>query len=164
MDILKYKQQIFLERPVGDRAHGLSEATLRIPVDHENVRGALHRAFSRLFAIYGSHGYFDVTVTANVILQGRSNERFSVFYGQDYSNVSRNLTFGNPMIIRRLGQVGQLPTQFAQQDFENVFFANFEDTDVRVHSVISFVYLIRRYMRNYERMRTTWRRGFQTLY
>jgi hypothetical protein len=149
---------------VGDRAHGLSEATLRIPENYTNFRGALHRAFSRLFAIYGGRGYFDVTVTANVILEGNRDGRFSVFYGQDYSNVSRNLTFGAPVEIRRLAQVGQLPTTFFLEDFEDVFFANFEETSVAIHSIISYVYIIRRYMSNYEEQRTIWRGSFQTLF
>jgi hypothetical protein len=155
---------LFIERPVGDRAHGLSEATLRIPAGHDNFLEPLFRAFTRLFAIYGNRGYFDVSVTANVVLEGRNEDTYSVFYGQDYSNVSREFAFDGPITIRRLAQVGQLPTQFALQDFEHVFFGNFEDTSVTVHSIICYVYLIRRYMSNYEQQRTTGDRKMQTLF
>jgi hypothetical protein len=54
---------------IGDGSQGLSEATLRIPVDYADYKGELLRAFGTLFPLYG-RGYFFMLVTANMILEG----------------------------------------------------------------------------------------------
>jgi hypothetical protein len=141
------------DRRVGDGSRGLSEATLRIPVDHADYKGELLRAFGTLFPLYG-RGYFFVSVTANVVLEGLDG-RWSVFFGQDHSVVPRDFSVSGGYVIRRLGQVPGLPTSFDPGDFGHIFSRNFESTAVTVHSVICFVYVIRRYLRNFDAQQTT---------
>lgn len=111
----------------------------------------LRNGFLTLFNLYGP-GYFDVSVTANVVLQSNLDHRFSVFYGQDFSD--RSYDFGAPQVVRNLGDVADIPTDFNVDDFEGVFFANFENTEVSVHSIINIVFIITRYLDNFERNKT----------
>jgi hypothetical protein len=121
----------------------------------------LRQAFIRLYDIFGA-GYFEVSVTANVVLEGTRNGQFAVFYGQDFGD--GDYSFAPDTVVRNLGQVGNLPINFTAQDFGRVFAANHEATDVSVHSIISIVYLIRRHLDNYERDRTGLGQTLQRLY
>ena len=80
------------------------------------------------------------------------DQRFSVFYGQSFSDFE--YTLGAPEVIRHLGDVSAIRTDFDIHDFSDVFFANFEHTQVRVVSIINIVFLITRYLQNFERDQT----------
>ena len=112
----------------------------------------LRDAFVSLFSLYPEVAYFDLTTTANVVLQSHVNQRYSVFYGQDFAD--NDFTFGAPETIRNLGDVANINTNFDVSDFETVFFGNFENTEVSVHSIISIVFIITRYMDNFEQDKT----------
>jgi hypothetical protein len=150
---------------VGTRQRGLSETTVRVPLGHENIPGILWRAFTKLFKKYGAHGKgFDVVVTANAVLHGNEEGgRYRMFFGQDYGEV-RELTFAAPMTVRHMSQVTGLRTDYDQEDFERVFFRNFEDSDVTVEEGVSVVYIICRLMRDYMAERTTLQPQFNRLF
>jgi hypothetical protein len=94
--------------------------------------------------------FFDVTVTANAVLRGTANGRYSLFYGQDYGRRGDFTIGGVAREVRVLADVEQLPIDFDVGDFEDVFFANFENSAVSVHSLVNVVYIIRRYLPNFE--------------
>ena len=146
-----------LERPIVSYDSGIATATLRVrDGGNPDYTEHLRDAFIALFALYGANSYFDVNVVANVVLQGNTNQRYSVFYGQDYGN--RDFSLSDPEVVRNLGDVGNLRTDYTANDFENVFYANFDDTDVTVHSVINLVWVITKYLDNFERDKTVGQR------
>jgi hypothetical protein len=57
----------------------------------------------------------------------------------------------DPEVVRNLGDVANLQTDFTADQFEEIFFANFGETDVSVHSLISVVYVITRFLDNFVR-------------
>jgi hypothetical protein len=64
---------------------GLATATLRVrDQGNPDYQAFLRDAFVELFSLYGP-GYFNVSVTANVILQSTVNQRYSAFFGQGKS-------------------------------------------------------------------------------
>jgi hypothetical protein len=133
----------------------LAEATLRLPFAHGDYRGELLKAFKLLFALYGD-GVFDVVTTANVVLVGTEKETYRVFYGQDFGKESNNRSFAlNNVVhhVKDLSDATRLRTSFNQSHFEKMFFGNFEDSDVRVHSMINVVYIIRRFLGDYANQR-----------
>jgi hypothetical protein len=154
----------FLERLVSGRNEGLAEATLRLPADHGNHEAALFDALEELYEIYGP-GYFDVTVTANAILQSNRDRRFGIFYGQDFGADGRGNLFsmGPAESVSDLSEVSGLSTRWDQGDFEDMFFRTFTDTDTSVHSLVNFVYLIRRHLGDFEAQMVVGS-TFQTLY
>jgi hypothetical protein len=54
------------------------------------------------------------------VLQGIRDDRYSVFYGQDFGG--RDYTMGQPEVIRSLGDVSNIQTNFSLNHFENIFF------------------------------------------
>ena len=70
------------ERPLVNLGSGLATATLRVrDQGNPDYQAFLRDAFVELFSLYGP-GYFNVSVTANVILQSNLNHRYSAFFGQ----------------------------------------------------------------------------------
>jgi hypothetical protein len=140
------------DRPIYQQAAGLSEATLRIRETESDYRSHLRRCFLTLFDVHAgtSAVIFDVTVTANAVLQGRSNGRYSMFYGQDYGRRGDFTIGGAAREVHSLADVDSLPVDFDISDFEDVFFSNFDNSDVSVHSLVNIVYIVRRYLVNFE--------------
>jgi hypothetical protein len=140
------------------------EAVLRVPIDHPNYTEALFEAFGKLHEIYGN-GKFEVCVTANAILRGDENGRYSIFYGQDFSQdevgVLYNMTA--PVRVRDLSEVPEIRTDFEIQDFKNIFFANRANTKVSVHALVNIIYIIRKKMTDYDEEATIGP-NYQTLY
>jgi len=62
-----------------------------------------------------------------------------------------------PETVRSLGDIALLRTDFNADDFAEIFFGTFDNTDVSVHSLVSVVYIINRYLGNYERDQTVGR-------
>lgn len=60
-------------------------------------------------------------------------------------------------MVRNLGDVANLRSAFSVDDFAEVFFATFDNTDVSVHSIISIVWIINRYLGDYDRDQTVGR-------
>lgn len=142
-----------LERPIDNYESGIATATLRVrDSDNPQFQEHLRDTFVTLFDLYGP-GYFDLSVTANVVLQSHVDQRFSVFYGQDFAD--RSFSFGRVETIRNLGDVAGIDCDFDLNDFEDVFFRNFENTEVSILKIVSVVFLITRYLDNFERDKTS---------
>ena len=114
--------------------------TLRVRPEDPDIMGHLRRTFSTLFELYG--GPFDVKTTANAVLQSttRNNPRFSVFYGQSFG--SSEYAMAASATINRYSDVANLKTDFDLEDFAVLFSGNHDRSEVAIHSIISFVYII----------------------
>ena len=126
---------------------GIAVATLRIRENDPDIEGHLRRGFLSLFEIYGA-GKFYVTVTANAVLRGHLDGRFSVFMGQDFGNRPRDYGMTDVRVVSGLADVTDLQTDFGVEDFAEAFLGNHADTSVSVHSLVSVVYLITRILDN----------------
>lgn len=141
------------ERPLGSFSSGLATATLRVRNrGTPDFAGHLKRAFIELFALYGN-GFFDCSATANVIVKSDLNHRFSVFYGQSFSP-NRDYKMSPTYTVRNLGDVAGIKTNYTLNDFEEVFFHWFEDSEVSLLEIINIVFIISRFMGNYQRDQT----------
>jgi hypothetical protein len=132
---------------------GISEAVLRVNINEEDVGSHLRRAFVTLFDLYqdSSPAVFELSATANVVLEGLDDGRLSVYYGMDFG---RGRAAPPPTIIRRLSDVGLVNTDYGVEDFERVFFGNHATSSVRVHSIICRTYIVRRVLGDFEADRT----------
>jgi hypothetical protein len=142
----------------------MAEATLRLPAEMPDHEPAVMEAMIALFQIYGP-GFFDISVTANVVLQGNRDRRYGVFYGQDFGADRRGNLYRMTaaQTVTDPSEVYDLRTHWTQDDFEDVFYGNFGDTDVSIHSVINYIYLIRRHLGNFD-AQTAVGTQYQTLY
>jgi hypothetical protein len=70
----------------------------------------------------------------------------------------------DPEVVRNLGDVANLPTDFTADQFEEIFFANFSETSVSVHSIISVVYVITRFLGHFVRDATDKRQTMVRLF
>ena len=147
---------------------GLSEAVLRLPhhdhhqradlsidASHHRHRQVLHQVFQHLFKLYAaSKGFFEVSVTANALLRNNVTHRWGLFYGQDFGG-SRDFHLGGHRVfeVRQVGDIAALPTDVAVEDFERVFRRAFVDSQVTIDSLVNLVYIIRRFLPNFERDR-----------
>ena len=128
-------------------------ATLRVrETQNTDYDSALRTAFTYLFQTYGE-GFFDVSVTCNAILQSNVNQKFSCWFGQDFGGREYNL--GPPTTVRDLGDVSNIDTNVTVDDFAEVFHAIHSDTEVSVIGIINVIFIITKYMENYEREKTT---------
>jgi hypothetical protein len=143
---------------------GLAEATLRLPANHPDYTGELVRAFSELYEIYG-RGSFDTVATANVILKKHGERSYSVFYGMDFGKEGpskRDFSMTTAVTVRDLADVYNLRTDFSAEDFQDIFYGNFEESNVSIYGLINTVYIMRRFLPQFDSQHTT-RRGV-TLY
>ena len=128
-------------------------ATLRVrETDDPDYDEALQYAFTNLFQMCGE-GFFDVSVTCNAILQSTIDQKFSIWYGQDFGG--REYNMGPPTVVRNLGDVANIDTNVSVDDFAEVFHAIHSDTEVSVVGIVNVIFLITRYMENFEREKTT---------
>ena len=125
-------------------------ATLRIREGEPDVAGHLRDGFYRLFEVYGVGAAWDVSVTANVVLRGHLDGRYSVFMGQDFGGRPRDYGLAPMQVVSRLSDIRDLRTDFGLDDFAEAFLANHSGSDVSVHSVISVVYLATRVLGNFD--------------
>lgn len=140
------------------------QATLRLPANFTSVEieTELESAFITLFDIYGTDGFFDISVTSNVALQGPDG-RFSIYYGQDFGMRNNNMV--EAVTVRTLEDVQDVPTHFDLSHFEAVFYANHEDTHVVVDSMVNIVYIITRHLDNFDSERaSSGRLGLRLVY
>ena len=151
--LLQQRYFLFSEQVILDREKSILQACLRVRENHPDKKKVLMEAFKKLFKVYPEPSPFYVSVTCNVILASNSgsdsNQTFSVFWGQDFSE-SRNFTSPLSFEVRKFQDVGKIKTSFTVQEFEQIFLNNFPDTKTSVHEVISIVYLIRKLGSFYE--------------
>jgi hypothetical protein len=150
-------QFLITERPFANRNIGLAECTLRVRENDGRVRQHLMSTFSKLYGIYGPLSRFEVSYTANACLKGNLDDKWSIWYGLDYSNpldrgsASINLLhaaedreaegFVGYDVVRDLGDVENLRVDFDADQFARLFYENHENSDVTVHSLVSIVFI-----------------------
>jgi glutamyl/glutaminyl-tRNA synthetase len=109
-----------------------------------------------------------VTITGNAVIEGMEGKRrtYSIFYGQDYtSDGRRSIMMSEIHQVFDLSDVSDLPTDFTIDDFEHIFNRIFsQGSNVRVLSLVSVVYLIRKSLKNYEQDKVTEGRSHVMLY
>ena len=127
----------------------MSVSTLRVRVTEDvDYYPHLEKAFARLYTIYPD-AVFEVVVTANCVLQGNANDRYSCWHGLDYSS-RRNFEMNEAQEVHFAGDVANLRVDWDLEDFSNAFYSNMPDSDVTVHSLINLVFIIRKFMDNFE--------------
>lgn len=140
------------ERPLVSYQSGLVTATLRVREEGSpDYAEHLRNAFVTLFDLYGP-GLWNVSVTGNAVLQGNTDARYSLWYGQDYGG--RSFAVAPPEVVRNVGDSASLRTDYTVDDFSEIFYSTFETTDVSVHSLVNLVWIMTRYLGNYERDQT----------
>jgi hypothetical protein len=60
-------------------------------------------------------------------------------------------------VVKTLGDVSKIPTAYTEDQFADVFFASFLNSDVTIYELVNVVFLARRLMQNYDRDRTVGR-------
>jgi hypothetical protein len=143
------------ERPLAGMSSGVACCTLRVRnVGQPDYRRLLRDCFVYLFSTYpGNRGFFDLSVTCNSVLESSLDGRVSVWFGQTFSD-SQDFSMGPAHVIRNLGDVSNVNVNFSTEDFQNVFAANFDETSVFVREVINVVFVITKYLSDYNRMKT----------
>jgi hypothetical protein len=145
----------FTERPFVHRNQGLAECTLRVREDDGRVRAHLLRTFGQLFGIYGAQSRFEVCYSANAVLRGQLDNKWSLWYGLDYSNpqdpgrASINFLhadreeqdFVGYHVVNSIGDVENLRVDFDADQFAQLFYENHENSAVMVHSLVSIVFI-----------------------
>jgi hypothetical protein len=136
----------------------LAEATLRLPagvLSPLQVRSELERALTSLFNLYGESAYFDVTVTANAILEtSQDPPDYSVWYGQDFYTDERADAFlSDVVVVRDFGDISEIQTDYSLDDFQVLWDRIFNDTATYVRELVNIVYVFRMYLDDFARDR-----------
>ena len=113
-------------------------------------RAELISAFAYLFEKYGENNW-EVSTTCNVILQGNAEESYSVYYGQSFGTMAdwqRNVRrFAH---VDNMGDIGNVELSHSLEDFNEIFFATHDDSNVSVHSIINIIIIITRELDNFD--------------
>lgn len=119
------------------------EAVLRVPAtyDEQETKEELSDAVLKIFRKYGGDIMLDVSRTANVVLRGTKDGKFSIFYGLDFSD--RDIDLGLPVVVTSIRDIQKIPTEVPINEFESIFFRNFSDTDVVIDSIANKVFIFR---------------------
>ena len=130
-----------------------------------NIRQHLIRAFSGLFALYGEGSRFEVAYTGNCVLYGIQTEQYSLWWGQDFHlEGDFGVFMDEPTVVRNLGDVEEIRTDFNVGDFEQAFLAVHADTNVTCDSLVSIVFIIRYWFDNFLEQKKTVGHRIQRLF
>jgi hypothetical protein len=153
------------QRPIDGRQGGLAEAVLRTNDRARDTRQTLERAAVKLFSVYPDSQLF-VNVTANVVLQ--KGETFSLYFGQKFSAVSKEVLFGTEFDaeggrdvapatyeLSAPTDVDRLPLRFSSEYFQELFKKNWGSSDVKVVQVVNVVYKFTKALRRYSHDKAT---------
>ena len=112
----------------------------------------MRKFFGELYSTYGENSRFEVTLTATAILKQKGEESYSIFHGLDYSTGrGANYLCSDLYHVNEMSDIEDLPRNYSVGDFEEVFYRTFDDTTVRVHSLISVVYIAKKFLSDYFR-------------
>jgi hypothetical protein len=146
------------------------------------IRDHLTDTFSKLFGIYGEGSRFEITYTANAVLRGGLDEKYSLWFGQTFdaplaaaaepdpsgassgSGLNKQVDFQSNDIVRNLGDVEDLPLDFNAQQFDRLYQANHEQSDVTVVMLVNYVFIIRCFLDNYHQQHTVSQGRIQKLF
>jgi hypothetical protein len=86
------------------------------------------------------------------------------FLSKDFSDTRDFAMSQEPVIVSNFGDLHKIPIDFNASDFEDVFYAAFPDTDASIFSIVCLVFLIRKYLPDFENQRTAPKGQVQTLF
>lgn len=141
-----------LERPSTTRNLALSEAILRVPATHPNIRSVLFRAFSKLFKLYADskeQTSFDVVVTGNLAMFSPKMKSWYLFFGQDFPDGKSQIALSTVYRVDSLSDINNLPISIPTQEFSSSFDRTYADTDARVDHIVALVFLATKILPNY---------------
>ena len=137
----------------GVRIGSLLQTTVRFPVGSTVIAPTLRRIFFDLFREHteDSNSGFEVVVTFNAILTNSTETEFSLFYGHDHRASNRagaapELKYGNTTVVRTLLDLDAIPVTFDLNELVRSHRHAFENSNVHVHSFVSIIYLIYRFV------------------
>jgi hypothetical protein len=149
---------LYIERPVSSRVHGVSESVLRVREGDDKIRSHVKEAVYRMYDIYGP-GLMDVTLSANVVLTSNVQSTYSLFYGQDFSTLGiRERQISDVITLTQARDWKKVPTDLGAEHFEGIFNRIHEQSDVHVEEVVSLIFVMRRWLSNFERDKTVGKR------
>ena len=138
---------------IGVNQGSLMQTTIHFSADFTKIKQKLLRTFLELFAEHTEefNSGFEVLVTFNAVLSNPEGTSFSVFYGHDYRagnllGASPELRYGDPYIVRTLGDVAQLPTVFNFEELAHAHRYAFQHSGVRIARFLNVVYLVYRFI------------------
>lgn len=132
----------------------LLQTTVRFAFEHrKTIAPVLRDVFIDLFREHSESASsgFEVVVTFNAVLTNERQTSFSLFYGHDHralnaSGAFGGLRHGDTYIVRSLLDLNAVPTSFDPEELVRNHRGAFQDSGVHVHSFVSVVYLIYRYL------------------
>jgi hypothetical protein len=116
-----------------------------------HVKAAVHR----LYSIYPD-GRTDVVLSANVVLESNVSGSMSLFYGQDFSGI-RDYT-SHVVTLRDAQDWVNIPVDLGPEHFEGLFNRLHADSDVHVSQVVSYIFIMRHWLQDYEKDHTVGRK------
>jgi hypothetical protein len=131
----------------------LSQTTVRFRFDSPLIESTLLDIFIDLFQEHeeNSSDGFEVVTTFNAVLTTEDASSFSLFYGLDHSagnqsGIAPELSYGNPVIVKNILDVKNIPTYFNAEELIRSHSHAFDTSNVRVHSFVNIVYIIYRFV------------------
>ena len=129
----------------------LTQTTARFVFNSSYVKDTLRRLFVKLITTYpaSSNTGYEVVVTFNALLADEKASTYTVFYGHDHRTendrgASRELGFGDTIIVKSLSDVAKIPTSFDHEQLLATHRDAFRDSGVRIVRFLNVVYLVYR--------------------
>jgi hypothetical protein len=107
-------------------------------------------------------------ITANVCLEHTVFHTYSVYFGQRFSSECKEVMYGmqhdedlnitkkcETFELLTPSDAALLPVSFTTEDFADLFSKNFENSSVKVVSVINLIYKFTKALSDYDREKTT---------
>jgi hypothetical protein len=161
-DLIQHHQRLLSHTPAkaqriariaNVRGGSLSQTTVRFRFDSPLIESTLWDIFNELLQEHeeNSSDGFEVVTTFNAVLTNEDASSFSLFYGLDHragnqSGAAPELSYGNPVIIKNILDVPNIPTYFNADELIRSHSNAFDTSNVRVHSFVNVVYIIYRFV------------------
>jgi hypothetical protein len=131
----------------------LTQTTVRFLFNSDLIKSTLRMLFVKLITSYpatANTGY-EVVVTFNALLADHKSSTYTVFYGHDHREdndrgASRELGFGDTVIVKNISDVGKIPTSFDHEQLLSSHREAFKDSGVRIVRYLNVVYLVYRWV------------------
>jgi hypothetical protein len=133
----------------------LCEATVRIPFESDlPPLSWLKRGIRELQSYYaGSGAFFDITLTANLVLKSGRTGDLDIWYGHSFGGAEKggDLSVGEAFLVRNAKEVDEkVPAEVNLEAFAGAIRRRLPDSDVSVDSVVNLIYIIRTFDRTAE--------------
>lgn len=136
--------------PLDHMDTSLVERSIRFPaaLKRSLVKRQVLENVLDFYLTHNIKGSIQCSVTANIILQGNveSDKSYSIMYGQDYSEEygDRYCLEGGVVEVENAQQAAnKIPFDFADEDVIEGFNRAYRHSNVRVHALVNYVYILR---------------------